>query len=201
VRTLGELAALPTADVADRFGAAGLRARELAGGGGERLRPRPPGETLTEEVELPEALSGIQLAHALELLIDRVLARRERRRRGLRKVRLGARFVERGTWRREMTLRVATTSRERLRLALAPKLNELPAPIERLSLTVVSYGPPVGDQLTFNRPDEQERRLRLREALRHARAAAGEDSVLRVVDTDPGSRVPERRAFLTPFPE
>ena len=66
---------------------------------------------------------------------------------------------------------------------------------------VVSYGPPVADQISFHRPDEQERRSRLAEALRQTRAAAGSESVLRVLDTDPASRVPERRAFLTPFPE
>ena len=200
VRTLGELAALPARDVADRFGAAGLRARELAGGGGKALRPRPPGEVLCEEIELPEAVSGTQLERALELLIDRLLARPERRERTFRRVRLGARFVECGTWRREVALRQATISRERLRLALSPRLAELPAPIERLSLTVVAYGPPVADQLSFSRPGEQRRR-RLAEALRQARAAAGGESVLRVLDTDPGSRIPERRAFLTPFGE
>ena len=165
-----------------------------------RCARAPPGEVLSEEIELPEAVSGIQLQRALELLIDRLLARPERRERALRRMRLGARFVERGTWRREVALRQATTSRERLRLALSSRLGELPAPIERLSLTVVSFGPPVADQLSFHRPDE-ERRLRLAEALRQTRAAAGGESVLRVLDTDPGSRVPERRAFLTPHPE
>ncbi len=200
VTTLGELAALPARDVADRFGAPGLRARGLAAGGGEPLRPRPPGEVLSEDIELPEAVSGMQLERALELLIDRLLARPERRERAFRRMRLGARFVERGTWRREVALRRATISREHLRLALASRLAELPAPIERLSLTVIAYGPPVADQLSFHRPAE-ERRRRLKEALRQTRAAAGSESVLRVLDTDPGSRIPERRAFLTPFPD
>jgi protein ImuB len=200
VGTLGELAALPAPAVADRFGVPGLRARALAGGSDAPLRPRPPGEVLAEEIELPEAVSGIQLQRALELLIDRLLARPERRERALRRMRLGARFVERGTWRREVALRQATTSRERLRLALCSRLAELPAPIERLSLTAIAFGPPAADQLSFHRPD-QERRRRLAEAVRQTRAAAGGEAVLRVLDTDPGSRVPERRAFLTPFPE
>jgi protein ImuB len=201
VRTLGELAALPPGDLADRFGIPGLRARDLALGRDEPLRPRAPGEVLAEEIDLPDAVSGIQLQHALELLIDRLLARPERRGRALRRMRLGARFVERGTWRCEVALRQALTSRERLRLALGPKLAELPAPIERLALVVVSFGPPVSDQISFHRPDDQERRSRLAEALRQTRAAAGSESVLRVLDTDPASRIPERRAFLTPFPE
>ena len=37
---------------------------------------------------------------------------------------------------------------------------------------------------------------RLREAIRQARAAAGPDAALRVLETDPLSRVPERRAVL-----
>ena len=201
IRTLGELARLPASHLADRFGRQGLRAGELAHGRDTALRPRSPGERLSEEIELPEAASGLQLQRALELLIDRLLARPERRGRALRALRLGARFVERGTWRRDVPLRQAHSSRERLRLALLPRLGELPAPIERLSLTVVAYGPPVADQLSFQRPDEQERRNRLAEALRQTRAAAGSESVLRVLEVEPDSRVPERRAFLTPFAE
>jgi hypothetical protein len=33
------------------------------------------------------------------------------------------------------------------------------------------------------------------------RSAAGRDALLRVIEVDPRSRVPERRALLTPFPE
>ena len=201
IRTLGELAALPSGALADRFGEQGLRGRELAHGLDTALRPRAPGELLVEEIELPEAVSGLQLQRALELLIDRLLTCPDRRDRALRTLRLGARFVERGTWRREVPLRQASVSRERLRLALVPRLDELPAPIEQLSLSVVAYGPPVADQLSFQRPDEQERRNRLAEALRQTRAAAGSESVLRVLEAEPDSRVPERRAFLTPFPE
>jgi hypothetical protein len=119
----------------------------------------------------------------------------------LRKLQLGARFVEQGTWRREVTLRQATAARERLHLVLAPKLAELPAPIEQLSLEAVSLGPPIGDQLSFRRPDERERHRRLREALRQTRATVGTEALLRVLEVDPASRIPERRAVLTPFTE
>jgi protein ImuB len=137
----------------------------------------------------------------LELLIDRLLVRPERRGRAFRKLLLGARFVEQGTWRRAVALREASASHERLCLVLAPRLAELPAPIEQLSLEAIAFGPPVGDQLSLQRPDERERRKRLREALRQTRAAAGAEALLRVLEVDPDSRVPERRAVLTPFPE
>ena len=201
IRTLGELAALSPAAAADRFGQLGLRARTLARGDDLPLEPRSPPERLAEQVDLPEAVSGLQLERMLELLLDRILARPERRGRGFRALWLGARFVEQGTWRREVSLRQSTASRERLRLALAPRLAELPAPIDRLVLEVAAFGPPAQDQLSFRRPGERERRERLKEALRQTRAAAGGEAVLKVLDIDPASRVPERRAVLTPFPE
>ena len=202
VRTLGELAALDAASVSDRFGRRGLLARDLALGRDTPLRPRALRETLVERLDLPEAVSGPQLERTLELLIDRLLARPERRGRSLRRLRLGARFVEQGTWRREVAMREATVARERLRLALAPKLGELPAPIEQLSLGVAAFGPPLQDQLSLGPADEShERRKRLREALYQTRAAAGPESLGRALEVDPRSRIPERRIVLTPFPE
>src|SRR4051812_7927570 len=185
VRTLGALAALTPAEVADRFGRRGLRARDLATGADSPLRPRPPGEQLTERLDLPEAASGGQLERTLELLIDRLLARPERRGRSFRKLRLAGRFVEQGAWRREGPMRQATADRDRLRLALTPRLAELPAPIEQLRLTVVIFGPPVADQVSLTEPDQTERRRRLGEAVRQTRAAAGPESVLRVLEVDP----------------
>jgi nucleotidyltransferase/DNA polymerase involved in DNA repair len=201
VRTLGQLGALSADAVADRFGRSGLQARKLALGHDRPLEPRQFGERIVESIELPDSISGLQLERMLRLLIDRLLVRPERRGRALRKAGLGARFVERGTWRREVTLRRATADRERLYLVLAPKLAELPAPVEQLSLEAVSLGPAVGEQLSFRRPDERERRRRLREALRQPRATVGAEALQRVLEVDPGSRIPERRAVLTPFPE
>ena len=99
IRTLGELTKLPRAALADRFGAAGPTARDLARGKDSPLRPRHPSERLEERLELPESASGPQLERALGLLIDRLLARRERRGRSLRSAVLAAKLVEGGTWR------------------------------------------------------------------------------------------------------
>ncbi|HEV2753789.1 MAG TPA: hypothetical protein VGV36_08140, partial [Solirubrobacteraceae bacterium] len=82
--TLGAVAALPRAALGDRFGRAGLLAHDRAGGHDTPLRPRTPEETLEETLDLPEAASGQQLEQALALLIDRLVARRERRGRTLR---------------------------------------------------------------------------------------------------------------------
>ena len=200
IGTLGELAALTPAALADRFGTAGLIAHELANGGDGALRPRPASEFLRESLELPEASSGIQLERGLGLLIDRLLARRERRGRTLRAVVLSAVLVEQGgTWREQVVFREALADPVRMRLALAPRLALMPAPAEELRLAVERFGPPTSDQRALLEDPAEARVARLREAIRQARAAAGPDAALRVLEVDPCSRFPERRAVLTPF--
>jgi protein ImuB len=185
--------------VADRFGTPGLHARELALGRDTPLRPRTPGERVEESLTLPESASGPQLERALALLIDRLLARRDRRGRMVRAAVLSAVLVEGGTWRERVVFREATSDPARMRLALSGRLMTMPAPAEALRLAVDRFGPPPGASGALFSDGAQQRRGRLREAIRQARAAAGPDAALRVLETDPDSRVPERRAMLTPY--
>ena len=201
IRTLGELAQLPGRAVAERFGHPGLFALDLARGRDTSLDPRRPPEPVTERLELPEAASGPQLERALELLVARLVARRERRGRSLRSLALSARFVEGGTWRVAVTLRLPSADPGRLRLALASKLRELPAPADSIALEAEAFGPPAHDQERLVEDEGAARRARLGEAVRQVRQAAGEDAALRVLEVDPDSRVPERRAVLAPYPE
>jgi protein ImuB len=200
VNTLGELAELPLAALADRFGRAGLIAHELANGGDGALRPRPAAEFLRESLELPEAASGAQLESGLGLLIDRLLARRERRGRTIRAVVISAVLVEQGgTWREQVVFREALADPVRMRLVLTPKLGLMPAPAEGLRLAVERFGPPASDQRSLLEDPAEARAARLREAIRQARVAAGPDAALKVLEVDPESRFPERRSVLTPF--
>ena len=199
VRTLGELAALPSRSVAERFGHPGLLALDLACGRDTLLEPRRPPEPVSERIDLPEATSGQQLERALEMLIARVLAHRERRGRSLRALAVSARFVAGGTWRETTTLRMASADPERIRLALGPKLAELPSPAESVALEVEAFGPPARDQGRLLDEEGAARHARLGEAVRQARQSAGESAAMRVLDVDPDSRLPERRSVLAPF--
>jgi protein ImuB len=200
VLTLGDVARLGRAHLGDRFGPAGFAAYELAHGRDETpLRPRAAGEVLEEALELPEAGSGAQLERAVHLLVDRLLARRERRGRTIRALAVAARLVEGGTWRERVVFREALADADRMRLALGRRILELPAPAEALRLSVERFGPPGADQRALLSDSARRRRARLREAVHQARAAAGPDAALRVLAADPDSRVPERRAVLTPY--
>ena len=200
IATLGELAALETAAVADRFGSLGVLAQRLARGLDQPLRPRTPGELVRETLELGEAADGPQLERVVGVLVDRLLARRERRGRSLRAVVLSAALVEGGgTWHQQVTFRESLADAARMRLALTPRLGLLPAPATSLTLAVERFGPARGDQGSLLADPAELRAGRLGEAVRQARTAAGPEAALRILSVDPDSRLPERRSVLTPF--
>jgi protein ImuB len=199
--TLGTLAALPSGRVADRFGAAGLRALRLSRGEDLPLRPRPPREELSEEVELPEGAAGAQLEHALKLLVDRLLAAPQRKGRTVLGLRLGAVLSGGGSWSVDQGLARPTASARTLRAVLTPRLETLPGPVAALRLRALGLGPRVGEQLELSVRGEEHRRRRLGAAIREVRAAQGADSLLEVLPLDSASRFPERWAMLTPSPD
>jgi protein ImuB len=199
VTTLGQLAALDRTMVADRFGRTGELAHDLARGRDAELRPRLPGEVVEEVLELPESASGVQLERALVLLVDKLLARKERRGRTLRAVVLGARLVEGGTWQERVVFREPLSDGARMRLALGQKLVLLPAPAESLRLTVERFGPSGAGAHALFDDGSAARTARMREAIRQARAVAGPEAALRVLTVDPDSRVPERQSVLAPY--
>lgn len=201
IDTLQELSRISADRVADRFGPLGLRARSLARGEDEPLRPRPPHEELAEQIELPEGTAGGQLERALELLVDRLLAAPQRRGRTLLGLRLGALLSAGGSWSVEQGLGRPTASARTLRLLLAPRLRGLPGPATALRLRALGLGPPAADQIELAVGGDEPRRRRLGAAVREVRAAQGAEALLKVLPVDSASRVPERWAMLTPFPE
>lgn len=200
VRTLGELAALGRDAMADRFGAAGVLAHRLAGGEEEPLRTRRAKERLEEEMELWEASSGMALERVLGVLVQRLLARAERRGRTLGALTLSAALVEEaGTWSELVVFRQAIADAKRICLALSLRLALLPAPAQTLRLAVERFGPPGGAQRALLGEEDATRRERLSEAVGQMRALAGRDAALRALCVDPDSRVPERRVVLSTF--
>lgn len=201
IGTLGALAALTSDRVADRFGPPGLFALRLARGEDERLRPRHPHEELVEEIELPEGTAGPRLDRALELLVDGLLAAPQRRGRTVLGLRLAARLSGGGGWSVDQGLGRPTASARAMLSVLAPRLQALPVPAVSLRLRALGLGPPAGDQLELTIRGEERRRRRLGAAVREVREAQGAEALLKVLPVDDDSRVPERRAVLTPFPD
>lgn len=221
VRTLGELARLGRPALADRFGARGTLAHQLACAEDRPLRTRRVEERLEESMNVGDASSGEALKRVLGVLVSRLLARPERRGRTLRVATLSARLVSGGGWRERVVFRQALADPERIWLALSVRLLSLPAPALALALAVERFGPPASEQGALfeelpaapgvlasgarphptARARSAARAARLREAVAQMRAVAGQDAALRAVCVDPDSRVPERRVVLAPVPE
>jgi protein ImuB len=200
VRTLGELARLGRSALADRFGAAGVFAHRLACGEDTSLRPRLAQELMEETMSVGDASSGPAIERVLGVLVDRLLARSDRRGRTLRAVTLSARLLAGGGWRERVVFRQPLADRDRISLALSLRLLLLPAPAASLGLSVERFGPPAGEQRALLDEGHAARVARLREAVVQVRTVAGEGAAMRAVCVDPDSRVPERRVVLTPLP-
>jgi protein ImuB len=200
VRTIGQLAGLPGSAVAERLGPDGRRAWSLARGERDgRVVPRRAAEPLVETLEFPEAVGQeLTLRRGLGVLVDRLLERPERAGRPPRKLAIWARLVGGASWRRTVTLREPTADPARLRIALGPKLAELPAPALKLRLEVMELAESTGEQLELVRAEGEVLKGRLREGLRQVRAAVGAGGVSMVVEVAPWSRIPEARALLVP---
>jgi protein ImuB len=203
LRRLGELAQLPGAAVAERLGVDGRKAWRLAHGGRKaRVRGRRPASELAEMLAFPDAVGNeLTLRRALGSLLERLLARPERAGRPFRKLALSARLVDGGSWRRTVTLREATAEAARLRAALGPRLQELPAPALELRLEAVELSEHRGQQLALVEPAGEETNSRLSEGLKQVRASTGTGSVCSVVEVAPWSRIPEARALVVPRDE
>jgi nucleotidyltransferase/DNA polymerase involved in DNA repair len=199
IHHLEGLAELPGDAVADRFGPLGTEARNLALGLEGPIRPRPPRESIAESLKLPEAASGSHLQGAVTILSDRIAARLAGLGASARSLAMEARLSGGGSWVREATPRQPTARADLLRMILLPGLEHLPRPAEQLKLRVVRLGPGDSEQIELTHHPEQTRHQRLGEAARQVRAAVGDSGLVRVLDAEVDSHLPERRLLLTPY--
>jgi hypothetical protein len=163
------------------------------------VTPRRPPEEIAESLAFPEAVANaITLERTLRILLERLLARPERARRAPRQLAIRARLAGGGSWHRCVTLREASAELERLRVAIAPKLAELPGPVVELAVAFGLLADSPGRQEELVEPRGNRLRALLREGLRQVRAATGGDAVYTVVEVAPWSRIPEARAILVP---
>lgn len=199
--TLGDLAALPPAAVAARFGGEGRRWWELANGRDDTpVRPRPPRQTVTEAMELPApATSRETLLIALTELALRAFARPALRGRHVRQARLQGLLEEGGSWEQLATLREPGGPR-RVVAALGYRLDgaTLPGPVVAMRLDLLAPIDATGRQeglpgFSARRPHQ------LVEAKRQLEQRFGTSGLYRVVEVEPWSRIPERRMALVAF--
>ena len=201
LRTIGQVAALPHASVLDVLGRDGERAWQMARGDDDaRISPRVPPEPLGECLDFPDSVGALPaLEAAMRMLIARVCDRVIARGRSVRSVVLRARLEDGGSWTSAVALREATADAARIGVACIPRLSGIGAPVAHLAIEVDAGGPAGAGQMTLVARPDDERRRRAAAALDQVRAAAGDATVMRLVEIEPWSRLPERRWALGPY--
>ena len=215
VRTLGDLARLPEPALVGQFGEEGRAARAWATG--ERVdpvrpvhRPRP----IRASLDFPAPAGRTATLHGgLDRLLERALARPERRGRSVVGVRVGGRLEGGGSWGVEHVLREPAARREALARPLRSRMELSPPPraVESLSVELFRFGPAADQADLFDRREADGRAdggrelaggrvpPSLRDAVRELKLRLGHSPLYRVVEVDPWSRIPERRHALLSF--
>jgi protein ImuB len=200
---IGQVAALPRAAALERLGFDGIGAWELARGMPDRpLRPRTPPRPVSAHIDFADPADTLpMLQSACRLLVERIAAAVRVQGRSVRTLTLSATLADGGSWARRVTLREATAEGARLELAVNGRLTEIASPVSGLRISADTSGSAGGRQLTALPSPHEERAARTHEAVRHVRAALGDDALLRVIELDPSSHIPERRFALAPHPD
>lgn len=203
LHTLGDLVALPRHAVAAQFGPEGTIAWDLASGDDlSPVRSAPEVEKVrAAQLFIDPIVSRDVLMAAAGQLLNRVQRELSERHQATRlaTVRID---LERGrSWQKQVTFKEPRFGREALWSALGPVIEgaDLPGPVVEVALEFSDLTSVIGWQGPLWTSERRQRRERLQEALRQLKARYGACPVGRVVEVEPWSRIPERRAAIVAF--
>ncbi|HEY3447572.1 MAG TPA: DNA polymerase Y family protein [Myxococcales bacterium] len=199
LKTLGELAALPAAGVAARFGSEGVLMQRLSQGDDPRpllpLRPAPP---LVESLGLEWPSETLEpVLFALKAVLDRLTARLSGRGLALTRLEVQLRLDPKGETRVELPLARPTNSSRLLLDVFRERLGDLQvqAPVVGVGVEALETGPAERVQLCVgDRPEVDEA---LEAVLARLRASLGERALFAARPAD--RHCPERAWESAPF--
>jgi DNA polymerase-4/protein ImuB len=201
LRTMGDLAALPPARLAARFGPKGRLAWELANGTDKRLiQARPREESVVEELEMPTpAVSRDMLFLGIRQLVTRAFNRRVLTGKHVRQVTLRAFLENKRSWEKPLVMKEPCGQQALMRtLEMRLQALELPGPVEAIALQLSGIVNTIAHQGML--PLFQPRHTKpVTEAVDQLRHRYGSNPVYRVVEVEPWSRIPERRHALITY--
>ena len=201
LRTMGDLAALPPARLAARFGPSGRMAWELASGIDTRMiLPRRREPTLIEELEMPTpAVSRDVFLLGLRQLVLRAFGTPTLAGKQVRQVTVRAFLENRRSWEKALVMKEPYGPQMLLRaLELRLQSLELPGPVEAIAMQFSGIVNSVAHQGML--PLFQPRHAQpVTEAVNQLRHRYGSNPVYRVVEVEPWSRIPERRHALMAY--
>lgn len=198
VTTLRQLRKLGRDALADRFGEVGLSALEMASGTESVLHPREPLQRITASIDLWSRSSIESLHRALALLCSRISGRLVRLGKVARSLLMEMDLQGGGSWQRSFVPRCPTADEGLIRSILSPALERLPAPPVRMALEVRSFSDGDPEQIVILPDPGHRRKGRLDRAATQVEEALGRPGLMKVVEAEPNSPLPERRLMLVP---
>ncbi|MFZ9669730.1 MAG: hypothetical protein ACO3CR_07770 [Solirubrobacterales bacterium] len=199
ISTLGGFRGLETAAVADRFGQFGLEALRIAQGVEPPLVPRSAQSGIEIHLDLESIGGGERLPVALDLACRMISSRLGEADLFARNLSVAVVLDSGGSLFREFVPRAPTRSARTFSLLTRDAFGPLHSPVLSLTLgapRTTGDGPRQED--LFGDPSAN-RRKRLAEAAKQVGVAVGEGTLMRVVEADPDSRLPERRVVMVPL--
>ena len=201
LRSMGDLAALPPARLAARFGPSGRLAWELANGTDTRMiLSRSREESVVEELDMPTpAVSRDMLLLGIRQLVTRAFGRSVLAGKHVRQVTLRAFLENKRSWERPLVMKEPCGQQAVMRaVELRLQALELPGPVEAIAVQLSGIVTNIAHQGML--PLFQPRHAKpVTEAVDQLRHRYGDNPVYRVVEVEPWSRIPERRHALITY--
>ena len=207
IETMADIARLPPGAFQAQFGPEGKRCWELARGiDNEPLVPRVKEETVARRLQMPAPTVVLEaILMGVERLVYAAYGSPDRNGRWVRKAVVRAALDGGGTWELPVPFREALADPRDAWFAVKSAIARRPPerPVEELELELVGLSAESGKQaLMFDgkgklwrQVEESVRQLRAQQA----DARSGQIPIGKVVDVEPWSRIPERRAALVEF--
>jgi DNA polymerase-4/protein ImuB len=201
LRTMGDVAALPSTAMQARFGPEGRRAWELSSGRDDlTVTPLQRPESVIEGITLPApSTSREMLLLGITQLVRRAFARPELQHRNVRQVQLHVLIEENRSWEKSVSFREPAGA-ERIIEIIKHRLQdlELQGAAERIVLHLVGLVNETTRQqlLPFLAP---KRTAPIGQAIRQLEQRYGASPLYRIVEIEPWSRIPERRYALISY--
>jgi hypothetical protein len=196
--TIGDIARLPLGAFQAQFGPEGKRCWELASGiDNEPLVPRVQEQTVVRRLQFPAPVASLDaILMGVERLVHAAYATPDRRGRWVRKAVVRA-VLDGGAWDLAVPFREALADPNDAWFAVKSAVARRPPdrPVEELEVELVGLSAESGKQAVMF--DGRGRLAKqVQEAARQLRAQHGRALIGKVVEVEPWSRMPERRAAL-----
>lgn len=204
LHTLGQIAAMKSDLLVDRFGREGWQAWTLANGNDDSLLvPLKHEEAVVERTSLPFSSTSLELLLvAVDTLLRRAYARPEIRGRYAGKVVLECAVFRSAPWQKTIAFQEGVNRWERASFIVRSRLEAEPpeVPIDDLTLTLAEFTGESGAQLGMLPDVREARQQQLVEVERRLQTRTARASTLyRVVNVAPWHPAPEMRAVQAPL--